>query len=268
MTKLTADLISSRDFALFQALFYDRFGLYLSEQKKLLLSGRLGKRIRDLDLANYRAYYDRIVADPEEFQVAINCITTNETHFFRESHQFDFLRDEVIPAYMGKQLRVWSAACSTGEEPYSIAMVLFHCMGNAAWKILATDINTSVLETAQVGLYPLERSTGIRSAYLKSYCLKGRDEYEGQFLIGRSIKEKIEFKQLNLTQLPTDLGMFQIIFLRNAIIYFDNATKENVLRSVCDHLIPDGWLFLGHSESLTGMNLPVTQVMPSIFRRI
>jgi len=261
-------LIHDHDFKLFQSLFYTKFGLHLSEQKKLLLSGRLGKRICDLGLDGYRAYYDLIIRNPDEFQVAINKITTNETYFFREPHQFDYLRDHLIPILRDRDLRVWSAACSSGEEPYSIAMMLYHCLGNAGWNILATDINTKVLESARVGMYSMERISGIPDEYLKKFCLKGVGDYDGKLLVDASVREKVSFLQMNLTQLTSKVGMFQIVFLRNAIIYFDHATKERVLQSVCDHLVSGGWLFLGHSESVMGMNLPVRQVIPSIFQKV
>ena len=260
-------LILDRDFKLFQSLFYSRFGLYLSDQKKLLMSGRLGKRIKDLELDGYHAYYELITKDEEEFQVAINRITTNETYFFREPKQFEVLRDQVVPLYRGANLKIWSAACSTGEEPYSIAMVLSHHLGNSGWSILASDINTRVLEAARVGLYSMERIEGIPNAFLKTFCLKGLGEYVGKLMIDRTLKSFLTFQQMNLTQLPSGLGTFQVIFLRNAIIYFDGPTKEKVLRSICDHLVPGGWLFLGHSESLANMNLPLSQVIPSVFRK-
>lgn len=259
--------VTDGEFRLFQKIFHERFGLNLSDQKKLLLSGRLGRRIEDLGLPNFRAYFERISSDPDEFQVAINRITTNETYFFREGHQFELLRSDVLSEASSGKLKIWSAACSTGEEPYSIAMVMRDVLGDSGWEILATDISTRVLDVARKGLYPMERASGIPVPLLKTFCLRGQGEFDGKLLVGKAIREAVEFRQLNLLQIPQSLGEFDVVFLRNAIIYFDGPTKEQVLKTVCTHLRKGGWLFLGHSESLAGMDLPVSQVKPSIYRR-
>lgn len=262
--------LSDREFQLFQKLFDARIGLHLASHKKLLLSGRLGRRVQALNLPSFRAYHDLLESgdDPAELQTAIDLITTHETFFFREAHHFDLLRRMVVPGHEpGRPLRVWSAACSTGEEPYSIAMVLHDAMGPGGWELVASDVSQGTLAKAAAGLYKMERIEGIPKEYLRAYCLRGKDQYEGMMLVGSPLREKVGFRQANLTALPADLGMFDVVFLRNVIIYFDGPTKSQVLEAICDHLRPGGWLMLGHSESLAGYELPLEQVRPSVYRR-
>jgi len=262
--------LSDKEFQLFQKLFEEEIGLHLVAHKKLLLSGRLGRRLGKLGLPSFRAYYDHLVAgnDPAELQTAIDLITTHETFFFREAHHFDVLMHSIVPAHApGRPLRVWSAACSTGEEPYSVAMVLSDVLGPTGWELLASDISDAALAKAAAGLYSMARTEGISQKYLKAYCLRGRGEFEGKLLIERSLREKIEFRQLNLTNLPSNLGKFDVVLLRNVIIYFDTSTKLRVLEAICDRLQPGGWLLLGHSESMAGFDLPIEQIKPAVYRR-
>lgn len=262
--------LSDNDFRSFQQLFYKAIGLHLSDQKKMLVTGRLNKRLAQLGLGSFREYYELLVRDDQrdELQQAIDLITTNETFFFRESKHFDILAREIIPEKTpGQTLRIWSAASSTGEEPYSIAMVLHAALGQFGWELVASDISNRVLEKARQGLYSTDRIAGIPSELLKTYCLKGRGEYEGKLLIDRSLREMVTFRQINLMQIPNDMKNFDVVFLRNVIIYFDAPTKQKVLLSICDRLKPGGWLFLGHSESLAGMNMPLTTICPSVYRR-
>jgi len=262
--------VNDAEFKLFQNLFYDRIGLHLSEHKKQLLSGRLGKRLSQLGLLNFRAYFELINSPNEqaELQTAIGLITTHETSFFREAHHFQILREQIVAdGASSRGLRVWSAACSTGEEPWSIAMTLHQTLGDGPdWEIVASDISAQELEKAASGLYPMERAKGIPPEYLKACCLKGTGKFEGKFAIDRSLKEHVHFRQVNLMEVPSALGVFDVAFLRNVIIYFDAPTKVRVIKSVCERLRPDGWLMLGHSESLAGMDLPLRQVKPSVFR--
>ncbi len=262
--------LTDREFQLFRKLFDERIGLNLAPHKKLLLSGRLGRRVQALDLPSYHAYHDLIASgeDPVELQTAIDLITTHETFFFREIHHFDLLRRMVVPTHgPGRPLRAWSAACSTGEEPYSIAMVLHDTMGPSGWELVASDVSQGTLAKAAAGLYKMERIEGISQEYLRAYCLRGKDQYEGMMLVGSQLRGMVDFRQVNLTSIPPDLGLFDVVFLRNVIIYFDAPTKRHVLESVCDHLRPGGWLMLGHSESLAGYELPLEQVRPSVYRR-
>lgn len=262
--------VSDADFRLFQKLFDEAIGLHLTSHKKLLLSGRLGKRVTKLGLSGFRKYYEHLASgtDPDEFQRAIDLITTHETFFFREAHHFDLLRDEIAPRREpGRPLKVWSAACSTGEEPWSIAMVLHDVLGETGWELVASDVSQDVVARAARGLYKMERIEGIPIEYLKKYCLKGVRDSQGMLLIEKRLRAMVLFRVVNLLEIPADLSNLDVVFLRNVIIYFDAPTKERILRAICQRIRPGGWLLLGHSESLAGMDLPLKQIRPSVFRR-
>ena len=265
--------LSDQEFNLFKRFLFEQIGIALSDQKKVLLLGRFNRRLNELGLDSFQTYYD-IISAPEnhaERQRAVDLITTNETYFFREEQHFKLLRETIVPEKQiagGLPLRVWSAACSSGEEPYSIAMTLHHAMGAHGWEITASDISTRVLASAQRGLFPLERVRGMPPAYLKQYCLRGQGEFEGYLLVEKFLRERVNFLQLNLLSLPADLRNFDVIFLRNVIIYFDAPTKLKVLRAVINSLRPNGWLLLGHSESLFGLDLPLRLIAPSVYRKV
>jgi chemotaxis protein methyltransferase CheR len=264
-------VLSDAEFHQFQEFFQDRIGLHLADHKKQLLVGRFGKRLRELGLRSFRAYFERLRngSDPGELETAVGLITTHETHFFRESHHFDLLQGTICGAKApGEDLRVWSAACSTGEEPWTIAMCLHQRLGPGGWELVASDVSNDVIAQAAAGLYPMERASEIPPHYLKAYCLKGKDRFLGKLLIDRTLRDRVEFRQLNLLEIPPEMTGFDVVFLRNVIIYFDAPTKLHVLTEVARRIRPGGWLLLGHSESLTGMDLPLNQVKPSVFRRI
>lgn len=247
-----------------------RTGVSLSEQKQALICGRLARRIADLGLTSV-ADYLRLLggADAgEEVQQAINLLTTNETHFFREAQHLDFLRRQ-LPALQrpGQTLRVWSAACSSGEEPYSLAMVLAETLGLSGWEVLGTDISSQVLRRAVQAVYPLERARQMPAASLQRWCRRGRDEFDGQFLVNRELRERVRFGLLNLNAPLPQLGRFQLIFLRNVMIYFDDATRLAVLNRVLGQLEPGGYLVIGRSESLHGLGLRLEGVEPAIYRK-
>lgn len=262
--------LGEQEFALFQQFFYRQIGIHLSNEKKALVIGRLTRRIQVLGLPSFMAYYKLINApeQAQERQHAIDLITTNETFFFRESGQFDFLRDKVLRSFpANRPFRLWCAASSTGEEPYSLAMTIDACRGAAPWTLLATDISSRVLATAQRGLYQMVRTDGIPPTFLKRYCRKGNGEYANHLLVDKALRERVEFRQLNLMQIPKNLGTFDAVFIRNVIIYFDAPTKRAVLEEVVSHLAPGGLLFLGHSESLHGHALNIESLGHAIYRK-
>ncbi len=268
LLKLT---LSDQEFGLFQRLFYEHIGLQLTPVKMPLLCGRLSKRLTALGLGSYRAYYNLLVSKSgaEELETAIDLITTHETYFFREPKHFDFLQAKVIPSLHARdELRVWSAASSTGEEAYTLAMVLDGFRSPKPWSIVATDISRQVLINARRGLYPMSRGERIPSHYLKRYCLQGNGRYAGYFMVESALRERVEFLPGNLTQPDSSLGMFDVILLRNVLIYFDPPTKLAVLRNVLERLKPGGWLLVGHSESLHDTRLPLELVTPSIYRKV
>lgn len=263
--------LSDQEFKQFQSMIYDIAGISMSPAKKPLVSGRLAKRVKHHGFASYGDYF-RILMKEEsraELQVAVDLLTTNETYFFRESKHFDFLRNHIVPQHpAGKPFRVWSAASSSGQEPYSIAMTLADSLGSKPWEISASDISTRVLEKARSGHYPMEQAEDIPKHYLSSYCLKGVGSQEGTFLIERGVRSRVNFMQINLNLKLPKLGEFDVIFLRNVMIYFDTETKRQVVRRILEQLKPGGYLLIGHSESLNGVVDELQSVMPSIYRKL
>jgi chemotaxis protein methyltransferase CheR len=263
--------ITDAEFAQFQRLIYDIAGISLADSKKVLLVGRLGKRVKALGLASFGAYHRYVTSgeDPLERQTMVDLLTTNETYFFREEAHFDFLRQTILPEYPEHQsFDIWSAASSTGEEIYTLAMVMADERGaDGQWSILGSDISTHVLGIAQRGQYWLDRVRGLPKEYLRKYCLKGVRSQEGSLLIAPELRRHTRFMQVNLNQtLPPGIGKFHVIFLRNVMIYFDNQTKRQVVDRLIDHLHPKGWFIVGHSESLNGLTERVVPVRPTIYR--
>lgn len=260
--------ISDAEFRLFQQLMFNEAGVTLAPSKKALVNGRLSKRLKARDCLSFRAYYDLLGQDPAEWQWAIDLLTTNETYFFREPRHFDYLREKVLSAHAGgRTFRVWSAACSSGEEAYSAAMVLADAFGAGGWSVLGSDLNTQVLAKARSGHYGMARTEGIPRASLERYCLKGKGSQAGTFLVGRPLRERVEFRQINLNTTLPRLEPFDVIFLRNVMIYFSQATKAQIVRRVVGLLKPGGHFIIGHSESLNGITDGLEVVRPSIYRR-
>jgi chemotaxis protein methyltransferase CheR len=263
--------LSDAEFQLFQQYFAKHIGIYLAPAKKPLLLGRFAKRLAALKLSSYAEYY-RLLQSPAgaaERETAIDLITTHETYFFREPKHFDFLQNHILPTFAaGTELRVWSAASSTGEEAYTLAMLLDAFRSPKPWSVVGTDISQAVLENARKALFPMARGEGIPSHYLKRYCLKGTGKYHGAFLVESSLRERVQFRLGNLTQAQPELGQFELILLRNVLIYFDVPTKLKILTHVVDRLALGGWLMLGHSETLQGANLPLEALEPSIYRKV
>ncbi len=263
--------ITNAEFAQFQRLIYKIAGISLADTKKVLLVGRLGKRLRAHGLSSYAEYFKLISSgkDPAELQMMVELLTTNETYFFREEKHFDFLADHIAAKHPPNQpLDIWSAAASTGEEIYTICMTLADTMGiNGAWSVMGSDINTQVLALASSGHYPMEKARGLPPEYLRKYCLKGVRQHEGTFLIAPDLRRHTRFIQVNLNQtLPATIGKFHVIFLRNVMIYFDNDTKRQVVDRLINHLHPGGYFIVGHSESLNGLTDRLTSVQPTIYR--
>jgi chemotaxis protein methyltransferase CheR len=268
--------LSDHEFALFQALIQREAGIFLSPVKKPLLVGRLGRRVRDLGLPSFGAYYRRLKEDPQERIDMLDRVSTNKTHFFREPAQFTFLEHQALPALAaaarGRRLRAWSAGCSSGEEAYSLAAVLLaHLPPEARCEveIVGTDISTRVLERARAAVWPLAKSLEVPQAYLRAFFLKGHGSQEGLMKAGPALRHAVHFERRNLVepdQAPP--GPFDLIFCRNVLIYFDAATKAQVLESLLGRLAPEGYLFLGHAESLQGLTRRAASVGPTVYRRL
>lgn len=261
--------ITDQEFAQFQKLIYKIAGISLSDAKKVLLVGRLGKRLKHYNFETFTQYY-RLLAAPgndAELQVMVDLLTTNETYFFREPAHFEFLRDVVLKEPRPGTFRIWSGASSTGEEGYSMAMTLAEHRKSGDWEVFGSDISMTVLGKARAGLYSLERTEGIPTAYMQKYCLKGVRSQEGKFLIAPAIREKVHFAQVNLTQPIHGVGEFDVIFLRNVMIYFDPETKRKVVENMLPALKPNGYFIVGHSESLTGITDKLRAVRPTIYKQ-
>ncbi len=262
--------ITDSEFAQFQRLFFQLAGINLSDAKKVLLVGRLSRRLKHFGFATFGQYFRYVTSggDRAELQTVVDLLTTNETYFFREAQHFDFLRELALRRRGGGQaMRVWSAASSSGEEAYSMAMVLADTLGAAAWEIVGSDISTQMLAKAELGHYAMARTDGIPPALLKRYCLRGTGEQAGTLLIERSLRERVCFVSSNLMAPRQDLGSFDVIFLRNVMIYFDNRTKRRVVANLLPFLKPDGHFIVGHSESLHGLCDELSAVRPTIYRR-
>lgn len=256
------------EFRRFQKLIFDAAGIHLAPIKRSMVEGRLAKRLKVLQLPDFVSYVRYIDLHEAEYQLVVDLLTTNETYFFREPKHFEFLREQVLGQLpSGHKLQVWSAACSSGEEPYSVAMLLADELNNKGWSILASDISQQVLLRAKLGLYPLSRTEGIPLAYLKKFCLRGIDQEAGNLLVDKKLREKVAFAQVNLLEPPPGLPQFDVIFLRNVLIYFQAETKERVVMQVIKNLKPNGYLFIGHSETLNGLECGLQQVAPAIYRK-
>lgn len=263
-------ILKDQEFTNFQSLIYRIAGITLTYSKKLMVSGRLAKRLRHYQLSSYGEYFDLLTSgrNPDEMQMVVDLLTTNETYFFREPKHFDFLRENILPAHPhGRPFRVWSAASSTGQEPYSIAMTLADGLGGKPWELVASDISMRVLEKARSGHYPIEQAQQIPRNLLSRYCLKGIDTEEGTFLFTREMRNAINFMQINLNETLPQMGEFDLIFLRNVLIYFENDTKRKVVQRIMGKMRSGAYLFIGHSDSLHGIVDELQAIQPAIYRK-
>lgn len=261
-------ILNDKEFTLFQQMIYETAGIHMTTAKKALVSGRLARRVKHFGLSSYMEYFDLLKTKANgEFQVAIDLLTTNETFFFREPKHFDFIRDRILPTWRTGSRRIWSAASSSGEEAYTLAMVLAEHSPIKSWEILGTDLSTRVLEKARNGQYPMSRIDNIPQNYLTRYCLKGVGSQEGTFLVANELRKRVSFVHANLKSDLTKLGSFDVIFLRNVLIYFDLETKKKVISNVLRQLKAGGYLMVGHSESLNGVTDAVESVRPAIYQK-
>ncbi|NOZ10910.1 MAG: protein-glutamate O-methyltransferase CheR [Gammaproteobacteria bacterium] len=260
-------VLEDKEFRKFQKFIYEAAGISLSDAKKPLVSSRLIRRLRHYELNSFGEYFHLVMrADQaEEFQCLVDLLTTNETYFFREEKHFDLLRTQILPAREAYPYRIWSAASSNGSEPYSLAMLLADELGTAPWEIVATDISQRMLETARKGLYPLEAAEKIAPEYLNKYCRKGVRSQQGMFLIDAALRNKIDFRYLNLNGAWPELGYFDVIFLRNVMIYFDRDTKKELIARIVARLNRGGYLIISHTETLNGIDHGLKFMCPSVY---
>jgi chemotaxis protein methyltransferase CheR len=259
--------ITPEEFNRFRDLIYQQAGISMAPQKRLLVAGRLQKRLRHHGLTTYTDYLS-LLEDPqnsEERQMLVDLLTTNETYFYREPAHFEFLRQHILPLLRGRTVRVWSAACASGEEVYTLAMSVADILGMGDWVVMGSDISERVLEQARSGIYPLERARDLPSQMLSTYCLKGVRTQTGFLLIEPRIKQRVQFQKINLMRPLPYLQPFDVVFLRNVLIYFDGPTKQKVVRRVVDAIKPGGYLFTSHVESLHGVIDTLQMLRPSVF---
>jgi len=269
--------ITEKEFLRFQELIYKTAGIWLSQTKTALLVGRLSKRLRLLQLNSFSEYYGVVKQDPEELTRMLDAVSTNETRFFREPGQFEFIEKRILPQWIAdaeagkrsRKIRVWSAGCSTGQEPYSLAMSLLHHLPpSAGWEIeiIATDLSTRVLEMAKSATWELGKASEIPDHYLKAFMLRGHGDRKGKMKAGPEIRSLIHFSRLNLNDAKYPVsGKFDLIFCRNVLIYFNLETRTRIVWRLLDYLAPEGYLFVGHAESLHTMSGVLRTVVPTIY---
>jgi chemotaxis protein methyltransferase CheR len=276
-----AEGISEHDFQRLCSLIKEHSGIQIAMGKKILLEGRIGRRMHQLGLCGFHEYCEYLFSTQgmsEELSLMIDSVTTNKTDFFREPWHFDFLQKTALPvlqklygAGISRKLYVWCAACSTGEEPFTIAMTLADIAESTPrfqYEILATDLSTAALEKALSGIYSHDRIDQVPMSMRKKYLLKSRDQQKALVKIDPELQKKVIFRKLNLINESYNIPFpMDVIFCRNVIIYFDRQTQERTINRICRHLVPGGYLFMGHAETLTNMRIEVKFVATSTYQK-
>ncbi len=279
--RLMTEEMPDKTFLRFSAFIQAEIGIKMPLSKKSMLQARLRKRLRFLGISTFEDYYDYVFSPDgvqHELPHMIDVVTTNKTDFFREPQHFEYLQETILPTFLnedgsgdGRTFRVWCAACSTGEEPYTLALVLAEFAGQHPgfeYAILATDISTQVLEHARQGMYTREKTKSIPETLLKKYFLKGKEKSEGLVRIVPELRKNMTFQRLNLNTGEYRIRKnLDVVFCRNVIIYFDRPTQQALLERICEHVKPQGYVFMGHSEALTGLSLPLMPLGNTIYRR-
>lgn len=272
--------LGARDFAVLSKFIQKEVGIQVPPAKQVMLESRLRRRLRALGLNDFHAYTARVFGPkPDEAEIVnlIDAVTTNKTDFFREPHHFQFLARQALPELVdlgvgtvASPLNIWSAASSTGEEPYTIAMTTseFAESHPISWQVLATDISTSVLARARRGIYAADSATPIPGTLKLKYLMRSRDRSKKLVRIVPGLRQKVTFQRLNLLSpryaIPRPID---VIFCRNVFIYFDRGTQRQIMMRFLEMLRPGGFVFLGHSESIAGLSVPLVQIAPTIYRR-
>ena len=271
--------VTEREFRAFQQLVYDEAGIQLTPTKKALLVGRLSRRLRELGLGTFTEYYERVQGDDRERIQMLDALCTHETQFFREPQQWEFLESRVYPTWRARgaagtgprRIRAWSAACSSGEEPYSLAMsLLAHFPPEDGWsvEIAATDLSTKILARAQAALWPIEKARSIPEAWRRRFMLRGVGPQEGWMKAGPELRSVVRFARLNLHAARCPVaGPFDLVFCRNVLIYFGTRAKTDVIARLVARLAPGGLLLLGHAETLNGLSDALRSVGPTVYGR-
>jgi len=266
--------ITNQEFNQFASLIYQQVGIALEDQKKTLLVSRLGKRLRQLELPTFEAYYHYVLGEggQEELTQLLDLISTNKTDFFREPGHFQFLRETILPqCEKSRQVRIWSSASSSGEEPYTIAMTVYDAVSNPAqwdFKILASDISTRVLAKAAKGIYDADRVEGLPRDVVRRHFLRGRGPQAKTVKVKPYLSSMVRYRRINLMDETYPIrAPLDVIFCRNVMIYFDRPTQATLMGKFYRYLKPGGFLFIGHSESLQWVEHSFTYVAPTIYRK-
>ena len=265
------------EFEFIRSVVYEHSRISLGPEKRELVSARLGKRLRATNLPSLGEYCQLLQspAAGDELGNLIDAISTNHTFFFRESVHFDFLRDAIVPEMSARArterwpaLRIWSAACSTGEEPYSIAMTLAQALTQWPWHVEATDISRRVLAKASAGIYEEETVAKVSPVLSRTFFQRGFGPQEGKYRVKAALRDRVTFRHLNLLEgEPPFTEPFHTIFCRNVMIYFDRPTQEELVARLARRLVPGGYLLVGHSESLSHIKHPLRMVRPATYQK-
>lgn len=272
------DPMTDRDFKRLGSFIQEYYGIRMPDSKKTMLEARLQKRLRSLGFSSYNQYTEFLFSgkdSSDEVPHLLNVVTTNTTHFFREPRHFEFLTEEILPEWRSKNpngvFRIWSAGCSTGEEPYTLAIVLSEYReqdSRLKFRISATDISTRVLQHSMRAVYPEEKLQSVTRNIVRKYFLRSKDRKKQLVRVAPELRQLIDFGRLNFME-PFTLDEKQdVIFCRNVLIYFERPVQESILYKLSENLKKGGVLFIGHSESITGMKLPLQQIAPTVYTRI
>ncbi len=274
------DQLSKRNFEALSKFIYSYSGIKMPLSKSTMLEGRLRRRLRVTGIATFDDYCDYLFNQggiEREAIYLIDAVTTNKTDFFREPKHFDYMRDvalgDIVRQFSERRLRVWSSACSTGAEPYTLAMVMSDYLQSQApdrdYFILATDLSTDVLQKAQKGIYSSDMMAPVPPDMMRRYVMRAANAHRQEMRVAPMLRQKVGFARMNLMDAKYPIGdPMHIIFCRNVLIYFDKQTQSQVLTRLCNSLAPGGYLFIGHSETVSGFDLPIRQVANTIFKRI
>lgn len=279
--RLASPKMNAKTFQLFSEYIQEELGIKMHQNKQVMLQARLMKRLRTLGIGSYEDYYDFLFSDDghdQELPYFVHQVTTNKTDFFREPAHFQYMVENALPTLLTENnyswrnpLRIWSSACSTGEEPYTLAMVMAdyaELQQQVNFNVLATDISPTVLQTAVQGIYESSKIDPVPHHIRRKYLLRSKDKNKDLIRIVPELRAKVSFQWVNLKERSSNIDkLMDIIFCRNVIIYFSRETQELVIRNLCNKLRAGGYLFMGHSETLSGFSLPLTQVATTIYRK-